>query len=275
MLTETFVNLTNDITFKFVFSHESLITDLLLSFFDYIGIHKKIESIRVFKDYSIYGANLEDKVFFGDIVAILDTEEIVSIEMYTNFGKEEYMKSASYLSRLFGNQLKKSDTYLKAKKVYSINFMSGNYYKENTEVINDYGFVRKIEKPSMANEFISMYLIRLDLVKNMVYNKNKKRLIRWLRLMNAKSIDEMKKIGGNDKTMEQTIAYVDAFLKEEGTTFQDKINYEKNKSHEEGFNEGIKENAIEIARNLLKTELKIDDIAKATGLSKQEIEALK
>lgn len=89
--------------------------------------------------------------------------------------------------------------------------------------------------------------------------------------MNAKSIDEMKKIGGNDKTMEQTIAYVDAFLKEEGTTFQDKINYEKNKSLEEGK----KENTIEIAKNLLKTELKIDDIAKATGLSKQEIEALK
>ena len=271
MLTETFANLTNDITFKAVFSHEPLIIDLLVSFFDYIGIHKKIESIRVFKDYSIYGVNLEDKVFFGDIVAILDTEEIVSVEMYTNFGKEEYMKSASYLSRLFGNQLKKSDTYLKAKKVYSINFMTGNYYKENTEVINDYGFVRKIEKPSMANEFISMYLIRLDLVKDMVYNKNEKRLIRWLRLMNAKSIDEMKKIGGNDKTMEQTIAYVDAFLKEEGTTFQDKINYEKNKSLEEGK----KENTIEIAKNLLKTDLKIDDIAKATGLSKQEIEALK
>ena len=64
MLTETFANLTNDITFKAVFSHEPLIIDLLVSFFDYIGIHKKIESIRVFKDYSIYGTNLEDKVFF-------------------------------------------------------------------------------------------------------------------------------------------------------------------------------------------------------------------
>ena len=105
MQTDIFANLTNDILFKYVFSHKEIVTDLLTSFFDYIGTSKKIKSIQVFKDYPTYGKNLEDKVFFGDIVAILDTGEIVSIEMYNNkFGKEEYMKSASYLSRLFGNQ---------------------------------------------------------------------------------------------------------------------------------------------------------------------------
>ena len=81
--TETFVNLTNDILFKYVFSHEEVTFDLLKSFFNYIGIPKEIESIQVFKDYSIYGTNMEDKVFYSDIVAILEDTEYISIEMYT------------------------------------------------------------------------------------------------------------------------------------------------------------------------------------------------
>ena len=272
MQTDIFVNLTNDILFKYVFSHKEIVTDLLTSFFDYIGTSKKIKSIQVFKDYPTYGKNLEDKVFFGDIVAILDTGEIVSIEMYNNkFGKEEYMKSASYLSRLFGNQLKKGNTYKHAKKVYSINFIFGNYANENREVVNDYGFIRKVSNPNLNNEFINLYLVRLDKVKKIVYNVNEKKLIRWGKFMISENMKEMKKIGKDDEAMEQSIAYVQEFLKENGTTWQDKLNYEKNKSHDEGR----EENQIETARNMLKDNMDIKEISKYTGLSQIEIEALK
>ena len=159
MKTDTFIKLTNDILFKYVFSHKEVTFDLLNSFFDYIGIAKKIENLQVFKDYSIYGTNLEDKIFYSDVVAILEDTEYMSIEMYTSFTQEEFMKSASYLSRLFANQLKRGDLYTKAKKVYSINFITGNYKEENKDIVNDYGFVRKIETPNLDNEFIVMYLI--------------------------------------------------------------------------------------------------------------------
>ena len=269
--TETFVNLTNDILFKYVFSHEEVTFDLLKSFFNYIGIPKEIESIQVFKDYSIYGTNMEDKVFYSDIVAILEDTEYISIEMYTYFSKEEYMKSASYLSRLFANQLKRDDLYTKAKKVYSINFMTGNYSEENKDIVNDYGFIRKIETPSKDNEFIIMYLIRLDKVSKIVYNKNESRLVRWLRLMKSESIEEMESIAKGDKTMEQAIEYVDAFLKEEGTTFQDKIEYEKAKSEAKGREDDKKETA----KNMLNKSYSISEIMDITGLSQTEIEALK
>lgn len=284
MQTDTFVNLTNDILFKYVFSHKEVVSDLLASFFDYIGIPKKIVKIEVFKDYPIYGKKLEDKRFFGDIVAILDTGEFVSIEMYTNeFGKEEYMKSASYLSRLFGNQLKKGDTYKNAKKVYSINFIFGNYANENREVVNDYGFIRKVSNPNLNNEFINLYLVRLDLVSKMVYNKSDKKLIRWGKLMISENMRQMKQIGKDDEAMEQSIAYVQEFLKENGTTWQDKLTYEKNKGrdeglvegHAEGLIEGRAEGLIEAARNMLNDNMDIKEISKYTGLSKIEIEVLK
>ena len=271
MKTDTFIKLTNDILFKYVFSHKEVTFDLLNSFFDYIGIAKKIENLQVFKDYSIYGTNLEDKVFYSDVVAILEDTEYMSIEMYTSFTQEEFMKSASYLSRLFANQLKRGDLYTKAKKVYSINFITGNYKEENKDIVNDYGFVRKIETPNLDNEFIVMYLIRLDKVSKIVYNKGESRLIRWVRLMNSESLEEMKKIGKGDEVMEQAIAYVNQFLKEEGTTFQDKIEYEKAKSVAEGEAKGREEDKKETAKNLLDMNMSIKDICKATGLSEKDI----
>ena len=89
--------------------------------------------------------------------------------------------------------------------------------------------------------------------------------------MNAESIEEMKKIAKGDDAMEQAIAYVDQFLKEEGTTFQDKIEYEKAK----GEAKGKRNTLLETARNMLDMNMPVADISKATGLSKTEIEALK
>ena len=74
-----------------------------------------------------------------------------------------------------------------------------------------------------------------------------------------------------DKEMEQTIAYVDEFLRSEGTTFQDKIDYEKNKSYDDGERASL----LKTAKKMLADNLNIKYIIKYTGLSKEEIESLK
>ena len=113
--------------------------------------------------------------------------------------------------------------------------MTGNYHKINNTLVNDYGFISKISKVNnKEDECMSMYLVRLDLSDKVLYNNANKRLIRWLRLMKSKSMEEMKQIGKGDEIMEDAIKYVDWFLKEEGTTFQDKIEYEKAKSEAKG-----------------------------------------
>ena len=213
MKTDTFVSLTDDIMFKHVFSHPHVMIDLLNSFFDYIGENKKIVNIRLEKDKSMHGTNIYSKIFYGDIVAILEDETIISVEMYKEFGQEEYNKSTSYLSRLYGNQLKKGQKFIESKKVISINFMTGNYHRVNNALVNDYGFVRKISKTIENDECMIMYLVRLDLSDKVLYNNGNKRFIKWLKLMKSKSMEEMKYMGKDDKIMEDVIKYVDWFLK--------------------------------------------------------------
>ena len=267
MKTDTFVSLTDDIMFKHVFSHPHVMIDLLNSFFDYIGENKKIVNIRLEKDKSMHGTNIYSKIFYGDIVAILEDETIISVEMYTEFGQEEYNKSTSYLSRLYGNQLKRGQKFIESKKVISINFMTGNYHRVNNALVNDYGFVRKISKTIENDECMIMYLVRLDLSDKVLYNNSNKRFIKWLKLIKSKSMEEMKYMGKDDKIMEDVIKYVDWFLKEEGTTFQDKIEYEKAK----GEIKGERKNALKTAKNLLDMNMSIKDICKATGLTEKDI----
>ena len=275
MKTDTFVSLTDDIMFKHVFSRPHIMIDLLNSFFEYIGENKKIVNIRLEKDKSMHGTNIYSKIFYGNIVAILEDETIISVEMYKEFGQEEYNKSTSYLSRLYGNQLKKGQKFIESKKVISINFMSGNYHKVNNALVNDYGFVRKISRTIENDECMIMYLVRLDLSDKVLYNNINKRLIRWLKLMKSKSMEEMKEIGKGDKTMKDVIKYVDWFLKEEGTTFQDKIEYEKAKSEAKGREEGIDMERKETAKNMLQDGMSIKAIMKYTGLSETDISNLK
>ena len=152
--------------------------------------------------------------------------------------------------------------------------MSGNYHKENEELVNDYGFIRRIDTPSNKDECMEVYLIRLDSVKNIVYNETSERLVRWLKFMNAQSYEEMKEIGKEDEVMEQALKYIDEFLEKEGTTFQDKIDYEKVKSFDDGLMKGEKAGIMKTAKKMLKDGLNINSIAKYTGLSKEEIENL-
>ena len=266
--TDTFVSLTDDIMFKHVFSRPHIMMDLINSFFVYIGENKKIVNIRLEKNKSMHGTNIDSKVFYGDIVAILEDETIISVEMYKEFGQEEYNKSASYMSRLYGDQLKRGQTFIESNKVISINFMKGNYHKINKSLVNDYGFVSKISNVNnKQDECMSMYLVRLDLSGKKLYNNINKRFIKWLRLMKSESMNEMLGIGKGDAVMEDVIKYVDWFLKEEGTTFQDKIEYEKAKEKRKSL--------LETAKNLLDMNIPITSIIKATGLSEKEIVKLK
>ena len=126
---------------------------------------------------------------------------------------------------------------------------------------------------------LKMLLIRLDLISKMVYNDSEKRLIKWGRLMNAKSMDEMREIAKEDEIMEAAIKYIDEFLENEGTTFEDKIEYEKTKAFDKGEKIGVKKGEKKgifyTAKNLLNMNCSTEMIKEATGLSANEIESLK
>ena len=98
--------------------------------------------------------------------------------------------------------------------------------------------------------------------------------------MAAKSKKEMKEIAGSDEIMNKAIKYMEEFLNdEEIQDVYDKITdveyYAKKEGQAEGRREGKKENAMEIAKSMLLDKIDIKKVAKYTGLSINQLEALK
>ena len=149
--------ITDDICFKYLFRNKKILTDLLNSFYEYIHETKKVLDLRVSTNKEMIGSNRRRKVFYGDILVYLNTDEIASIEMYNRFGDREYKKSLAYLTRIYSDQFEEGEDYSKARRAISINFINGNYQPHNFFLVNTYGFVNEFNYGSMENGEIKMY----------------------------------------------------------------------------------------------------------------------
>lgn len=92
MPTKVFFSLTDDICFKYIFGKEEILKDFLNSFFSYLNEDKKVIKIEITTNKEMIGRNRKNKIFYGDILAFLNTQEIVSLEMYIIFKKRNLIK---------------------------------------------------------------------------------------------------------------------------------------------------------------------------------------
>ena len=97
----------------------------------------------------------------------------------------------------------------------------------------------------------------------------------------------MEEISKEDKNMEQALRFMERFVNdEEVRNLYDKINdveyYARKEGHESGLAEGKiegekfgrKAEKLEMAKNMLKKSIPLNDIIEITSLTKNEIEAL-
>ena len=216
MKVDTFLGLSDDLVFKHVFSNKVILTDFLNSFFDYIHENKKVMKIRVNTDERISGDKRKYKVYYGDVMVYLDHGEIMSIEMYKQFGLREFNKSMAYISRKFSNQFKRGKNYQNAKKITSFNIIKTNYYESNESLINDYSLVDKLDYQVTHNQCLEMFLIKLDKIRDIVYNQDKEdRFVRWLKMINAKDMKELQDVAKEDEVMESAVRLMEDFLNDE------------------------------------------------------------
>jgi len=174
-----FKGFTDDNTFKFFLSNKEILKDITNSFFEYIHVPKKFSVTRVATQSYIMSKYRDGRGYFGDVIAALDSEEVLSIEMYKDsFNKEMWNKSFCYAARLYDRQIKDNKKFSKAKKVYSINFIKGDFRRKNPDVINAYTFENVVTKEKIDDGNIEIFLIRFDLLHNMPYNVEEDRFIR-------------------------------------------------------------------------------------------------
>ncbi len=285
--TKKFIWLTNDLVFKYVFSHEEILMDFLNSYLDFVGSDLRVLNAHITPQKYVQNDHIKLHDCYLDICVVLSNREIINIEMYNNFGMPECKKSLTYASMLYSHQFKKKEPYENAKKVTSLNIMRGNFNEENNNLLNKYELTNLKNHKKLLEDGLEMLLLRLDILEKEEYSKDESRCIRWLKFMNVKSYEEAEELAKGDKNLMSTVEMVRDFvsdpeirslfdrdkLKEESAELRGReagIKEGKNLGLIEGKNLGI----IETAKNMLKKNCDINLISEVTNLSTSDIKKL-
>ena len=287
------MRLTVDYAFKRVFGrngNEGILKDFLESILDI-----EIKDITI-QNPEIPKNMRDSKIGILDVRAEINGKEIIEVEMQVQNQYNIDKRSPIYITKIYSDQLKEGDSYVKVKKVAVINILNFNYYKRNSY----HSVARMIFEDSKENEKVDMgYILEeqyatedlemhfIELPKFRKKNPDiSSKLDQWLwlicgeeeKIKMAKNENEKIKEAKSELEKLEMSAEDRELYELRLKAIRDEINIRES-GYTDGMRDGMKDGEEkgkkEIAKNMLKENMPIEVISKLTGLSQEEIEKLK
>ena len=294
------ITLRNDYAFKRVFGVEEnkdVLQDLL-------------ECILEIPPESIVGLELLDKEFQKELLSeklgILDIKlrlkdgTFVDIEIQNGWHFDFPERTLYYWSKMYNENIKQGQDYTKLPKCITINLI-GKGFNKNKRLHNKYLVLEQDTKEPLASklEIHILNLAKARLLEGFQFRDKKiKRLLNWLKFIET-----------DDREVRNMLAQESPMMRKASTTievmemsprdkwlYESRMKYEHDrascinegyrqgievgilqgeiKGRQEGFADGSYQKALETAKNLLGLGLSIENIAKATGLSQEEVKSV-
>ena len=270
------IPLSYDLVFKSIFK---LNLNLLV---DFLNTSLKIEiskddKIRIL-DSELPVTNKNERKKMVDIIVSINDKIFIDIEM--NRSKFEYVMERNF------NYLDKIATIIfeKGKSIKDINNIQLNLnispFEEDLEdIIVPYGLLTQKIYPSNKRLIIKS----LALYSKLYYNEGvKTKEIIWYTMLLAKTFSELYELSGQILDEKEVNKLMEAMIEMSNDEFilhewqKDKMDALVKQNEMEGAKkQGIMENKIEIAKNLLNMNMRIEDISKATSLTETDIQKIR
>ena len=283
---EAFYTCRNDRAFKEVFLNPNN-SDLLKALLEFI-LKIKIDKLEIKKTELLSGnVNIKDK----RVDAIVHTGN-KKIEIEINSQNKDYLhtRSTAYICNIYQSNASVGDTYNEDTDIIQVNLTWG--LGRNNDEMKIYKIMN--EKGELYVKNLIIYEINMDYYDKIWYSKNedeiKKNLYMIMLDLDKKELKNMPK----DKIVDKYITNVT--IVNDDPEFQKYMSEEEDKrkiqnsllseakeegisqGYTSGINDGISKGenkkSIEIAKNMLKKNMSIEDISDITGLSIEEINKL-
>ena len=282
----TFYTCKNDRAFKEVFLKPDN-SDLLKALLEFI-LKIKIDKLEIKKTELLSGnVNIKDK----RVDAIVHTGN-KKIEIEINSQNKDYLhtRSTAYICNIYQSNASVGDTYNEDTDIIQVNLTWG--LGRNNDEMKIYKIMN--EKGELYVKNFIIYEINMDYYDKIWYSKNeeeiKKNQYMIMLDLDKKELENMPK----DKIVDKYITNVT--IVNDDPEFQKYMSEEEDKKkiqnsllseakeegisqgYTSGINDGISKGknkkSIEIAKNMLKKNMSIEDISDITGLSIEEINKL-
>ena len=204
-------------------------------------------------------------------------DNVINLEMDRRYYSGSNKKNNKYIHKIVN--------HYNPKNTVQICFTS---YKEGEELKGEKKSIRKYmfqdSDGNVEDYGLEKYKIDLEYIENKYYNNDELTRREKIFLMFKESNREkLKEISKGDKIMDKIYKRLDKLSEDEALSllYDEKEREEEKKqaeieyATELGLNKGISKEKLNIAKNLLSMNMKVEDISKATGLSIEEINNLK
>ena len=259
--------------------------DLLLSFINAIMIDSNFatfKSVEIMNPFNL-SEKANNKESIVDLKAITEDGIIVIIEIQTYSTKNFFERALYYWSKNYSSVLKKGDEYYELRPVISINLIDDILFDKNDKRMHTCYLLKEKNSNQILTDHIQLHYVEIP-----KFDKNadmaesppvaKKELKNWILFLKSNKEEDMSQLLKEDTIFEKAINKYNYF-----TDNEDLLNeYDKREAFlvyqhslmRDFKEEGEKNKAILIAKNLKKSGLDIKFISENTGLPIDEIEKL-
>ncbi len=268
----TIESLNGDLVVKEIFGTQKNVrfTEYLLELLKGYERYSLKGKVTVLNEVFLDKTKLNDKGITSDVLA-KSGDEVIDLEMYTTFEKDDFEKSLTYLTRIYGTRLEIGEEYRNQPKVTQYNFCVSSHVPDIDEYETDFLFMDRITNNIITNK-IEGYIYRLDKLGDVVYDDDRKEeLRRIMKMMYVKSKEERLEIARGSEILMDLAQVMEEFVNDEDVL---KFKSLTRKNEEIARRNGKNARSMEIAKNLLNLNIDIPTIIKSTGLSKKEIQKL-
>ncbi|WP_279022252.1 Rpn family recombination-promoting nuclease/putative transposase [Intestinibacter bartlettii] len=270
-----------DFVFKRIFGNENH-PNVLISFLN--AVLTPVDPIKsvIVKDTTIEKSHLEDKYSRLDVKAMTNKGEHINIEIQL---KDEYnmiKRSLYYWSKLYEGQLENGENYQKLSRTICINLLDFNLL--NHDKFHSVYRLKDCETDEELTDVMELHFIELKKMKDVNrVEEVKTKLEAWLYFINqpdSELVQELEKVEVEIKEAKAELVRLSGDRKE-------RERYEKRResrlnevsalsyAEEKGIQKGVKQEKIEIAKNLVQKGLDDDFILETTGLTLAEVKGIR
>lgn len=276
---EKIYNLKNDIIFQTFFARKGN-EEFLIDFLNAL-LKTNIKSIEIREEVNLERLSREEKGGRLDLQATLEDGTIVSIEMQL---KNEYNfeeRTTLYAGKVISRETERGTDYEDIKQIIMINILGFNML-DVEDYISETAIVLDKHRDYEVLTGIKWYFIELPKFRKQNPDMNEK-INQWLAFIDDNNKELIDMAENKNETLKKARIEMNyltgdaevrrlAELREKWEMDRvSAINHATRVGMEKGMEKGI----IKTAQNLIKMGMPIEQIAKATGLSEEEIEKIK
>ena len=271
----------NDIIFKYLFSNKGILKDFLESL-----LNISISKLDVKEQFNPKAKNFFEKICYLDIYATINDSKTLNLEMQNEKQSEYIQRIIIYRSAMSRQEVEKGEMYDTLNSIISINIL--NYIM--FENIKEYHTIWSLRENNNLNHkpLNSDEIHFVELPKFREANPDfEKKYNQWLAYIDEtnpvwvkdvmkknkviKSAEILKNDFISDKENQMLIDAYEIYCMDQNTNMK----HAKEEGIAEGISKGEKIALQNVVINMLKQNIDIDIISKATNLSIEEITKIK